>query len=167
MQNPVFRVYVNQVEVGALPEQEYRAIVAAATHTVKDDRRLYLAQAFNLVGCIYRLAKGVALLMPLLLFFAGVAGVLAAPGVMADTLTALRQATPTEVIDAMRIIVGVFGGMTIVSLALAACFTGHGFGYINQFKSAISERISLRIRAILEVAADGDVEVHVGKGFRL
>lgn len=164
MQNPgVCRVFVNQVEVGALPEQDYHNLVAEAKREVKGDRRLYLAQTVNLLGCIIRSAKITLFTIPMLLFLGVATGILFAPNVMADTVTALRQASSVEVIAAMRTIVLTFSAAAVLALALGAALTGYEFGYFNQFQSAISERISLRIRAIMEVAADGDVEVHIEK----
>jgi hypothetical protein len=168
MQNPgVFRVFVNQVDVGALPEQDYRAIVADAKRQVKGSRRVYLAQALNLIGCTWHLAKFFVLLMPLVSFFVVVFGVLAVPTEMAQALTLLRQMPAPELVAALRTLIWVFGILTSVAAGLTFAFTGYEFGYVNQFDSAINERISLRIRSILEVPAEGDVAVQVGKGFAL
>ncbi|WP_058048815.1 hypothetical protein [Janthinobacterium sp. Ant5-2-1] len=166
MQSSVCRVYVNQVEVGALPEQDYRSPVAEAQREVKNERRLYLAQAFNLIGCSYRVAKLTVFLLPLQLFFSVVAGLLFAPSMMAELLEAMRHASATEVIAAMRTLVQIWVIITIFLLFTVAMFSGNWFGYINQFTKAVGERISLRIRAILEVAADGVVEVNIGKSCR-
>ena len=93
---------------------------------------------------------------------------LIAPDLVTEMITFIRVATPGEITTKLRFLL-VFSGLVeiLLALPLAILVMRFRFGYINKFESAIRERISMRIRAILEVPAEGDVDVHVGKGFRV
>lgn len=167
MQNPgVFRVFVNQVDVGALPEQDYRAILSEAKREVKGDIRLYLAQALNLIGCLFRATKLFVQFMPVTMFLGGALALFAAPDEVEMLIAAIRAATPAEVTNCLRMML-LWTALGVTIILLAAVIAGYGFGYIDQFQSAIGERVNLRIRRLLEVPADGEMTVHVSPGFHL
>jgi len=169
MQNSnVFRVFVNKVDVGALPEQDYRSIISEITSEVKKDRRLILAQALNFVLCLLRFSTTLMRIVPVIIFAPLAVTLLIAPEMVTEMITVMRTATPADITNGLRLImITFFLPSLMIGISFVFVFTGHRFGYINQFENAINERISLRVRAILEVPAEGEVEVHVGKGFRV
>jgi hypothetical protein len=160
----VFRVYVNQVDVGAIPESEYRAIVAEANESVKEDNRLYLAQAINIGGCFIRLAFRVLELSPMVIFLGLVIGTSFTPDLIVDIVTSVRAASASQIVSFMQLL----GISSMFIAGFILLMGGNSFGYINQFDNAIASRISLRIREILEVAAEGEVSIEgVGKDSQL
>ena len=160
----VARVYVNQVEVGSLPMDQYRRIVDDVNAEVHGDRRLYLAQAFNLVKCAYRVVTLILKLALILFLLVLISGTLVAPDEITWLVAAMRNATPAEVTHGMRVALFVYSGLSAFLVLLAATFIGHRFGYVNQFKDSSGARINLRIREILEVPADGDMGISFADG---
>ena len=167
MSNAVFRVLVNQVEVGAIPEQDYRAIVATVTEQVKADRFLYLQQAGNLMYGTFVVVSTALKFVPVMLFLLFVGGVLGAPGMVTELIDQVRASTSAQVTQGLRQLVVWTGMLSVFSFPVAVLLTGYEFGFVNKFKSAKSERISFHIRALLEVPAEGEVAVLVDKDFRL
>jgi hypothetical protein len=161
MQNAIARVYVNQVEVGSLPADQYRRIVDEVRSEVNGDLRLYLAQAFNLARCVARFVIFILEFVPFFCFLTLTLLALATPNALTSLLAAISQATPAEMTQGIRMALLVLGGGSTFAFLLVSLIAGHGFGYINQFSSNIGTRISLRIREILKVPADGDMMIKV------
>lgn len=163
MAHPIVRVFVNQVEVGALPEPQYNKIVEEVERDVQGSYRLYFAQALHLILVGSRVIRFFLKMMLWLFLGAIVFGMFSAPDVMSEVIGAMRKATPTELVSGIQLMLKWGGFFGIVAMMLATMSPGFRFGYVNQFSSARATGLGRRIRTILEVSADGDMDIYVGE----
>lgn len=65
MSHAIARVFVNDVEIGSLPADQYQHILDAA----RRNRRLYASQTLNIALTLFRLTTKILRSIPFLLFF--------------------------------------------------------------------------------------------------
>lgn len=161
MASSVARVYLNDVEVGSLPSSQYEAIVKDA----RQDKRLYLRQALNVIATVLRFFINAYRYIPHAWFNLLVIVVIADslwPGLGSDFMAALMKMTKTEPkasLDVFRIALFWGFAFTSFSMLLGMASGSLTFGAVNEFDCAINRRI----RAILEVPAEGQMTVVVEK----
>ncbi|MBU9439112.1 hypothetical protein KTE91_28945 [Burkholderia multivorans] len=149
----IARVYVNDVEVGALPADQYNRIVK----DVRADRRLYVAQAMNYIGFVWRFVAHSLRFVPIFWFAALVVAEILGPSIVTDLIAAMRQATPTEVNHGICWMLG--AGMIFSMLTVSFCMFAGAYpsGLVDEFEA----KISRQIRSLLEVPAEGTMSVLV------
>lgn len=152
----IARVYVNQIEVGALPSAQYRAVVEQTRH----DWRLYVQQVFNVAfACLWFLIASFRL-VPTLLFIAGAAAAIWVPEEITASVIQLATITPEQLsqgIQRLLLWCTVFAVILHCSVFMMFFSGFHKFGYINVFDRAVNKQI----RRVLEVPAEGDMFVHI------
>ncbi len=147
------RVYVNDVEVGALPADQYRRVVA----DVRRNRWLYVAQLGNLLWALWSFIVMALRMMPIVFFMPLLAMTLLAPEMVTAMIATIRSATPEEITYSVRSYLSITFLLTLFSMFFTVIFTGVRFGYIDQFNLQVSQRL----RSLLEVPAEGNVMVVV------
>ena len=150
----VARVYVNEVEVGALPELQYRQVVVDAW--ARWD--LYGRQALNAVEVGARVAFAVVRLIPWVWFALVAIAAVLIPDQLATVFGTLAKGTPAEFVVALRS--GLGGGALLSAVAVGGgvALGGLKFGFVNEFDGFIAQRL----RQLLEEPADGRLQVRVG-----
>lgn len=154
----IARVYVNQVEVGALPATQYHAVVKQA----RRDWRLHVLQGFNVAAVLVRFLLTSLRLVPLLWFMVAVLLGIWYPDSITEFVASFPTLSPSQVSQSFQHMLLWSTFVTGVSLMLRAALTGSSagfqpYGYINMIDRAVSRRI----REILEVPAEGDMMVTV------
>lgn len=150
----IARIFVNRIEVGTVPADLYEKIVKQA----KRDWRLYVSQGFNLVAVAFRFFVVTLRLTPWLWFIASAGLVLLAPDILGEIFAALTKATPAELANEYRKAV-MYGPVAVAAMLLAGMLMGFGskYGYIDRFGEVVGERL----RSLLEVPAEGTVDVFI------
>lgn len=149
----IARVFVNEIEVGALPADQYNKIVK----TVRTDRRLYVAQALNYFNVAWRFLVLTLRFVPVLWFIMLVLAEIIQPSSVTDFIASMRQATPAEVNHA---ICWALGAGWIFSMVVVTFCMGLGVyptGVVDEFDG----KINRHIRSLLEVPAEGTMTVIV------
>lgn len=165
MQSGVARVYVNAVEVGSLPTDQYRRIV----NETKKDRRIYFRQAVNISFSALRFLIYSFRNIPFAWFMFFVVVVLAdsiSPGFGTDFLHAIMAITKVELnasLDAFRIALFWGFAFTTFSFLLGVASGALDFGAVNEFDLAVNQKI----REILEVPTEGPVTVLIEENSNL
>lgn len=150
MSSSIARIHINGVEVGSLPLETYKSIVSG----VRKDRRLHLALALNIVGGAMRI------LLAGLRHAPWIAGALvglfavAAPEFFTQFLVELKAADPVEITQLL-------GVSAKTAFWMASCGSVFIVLIKTQFRNPIDDAISLKIRKVLEVPAEGRIRVHV------
>ncbi|MGP5511898.1 hypothetical protein [Pseudomonas helleri] len=135
-------VSVNGISVGQISEHDMESIY----RSVRRDKRLWLAQGFQVVKGAFNAAVAALKLTPLTLFGYAVVGAMMEPAKLNQALTT----TPAEVFLAGTIISFAFSCFAVL---VASLFERRVFGFIDQF----AQERARRIRVLLNVAADGEV----------
>lgn len=154
----IARVYVNHIEVGALPAAQYHAFV----QQVRRDWRLHICQGLNVVGAIVRFLLTALRLVPYLWFLLATALILWQPDSITEFITALPNFTPSQLSEGFRRILAWSIFFTACSsmfrITLIGQFSGFKeYGYVN----VIDREVSHRIREVLEVPAEGYMRVEI------
>jgi uncharacterized membrane-anchored protein len=145
------RVYVNNVEVGALPVEHYRRMVAE----VRKERWLYLAQLGNLLSVAMNILTMMLRMFPILLCAPLLAMAALSPETMTAVIELLRTAAAAEITHTLQSYLSIITLLTFFSVFIAAVFSNFRFGYVDQFDLRINERL----RTLMEVPAEGSVTV--------
>lgn len=161
MTTEIARIYVNNIEVGALPASQYESIVSDA----RNDRRIYLRQVLNVLGVLFRFLVTSFEYIPQAWFGMLVAIVIGdsiSPGFGAGLITEIEKlfkVGQVGLLDAVRM--ALFWGYTfaLTGSLFAMAFGRMTFGAVNEFDSSINRRI----REILEVPSEGQMTVVVEK----
>lgn len=154
MTSEVARVFVNEVEVGALPAEQYRQIVK----DVRRDKRLILAQSLNYGHVAYMFFAKTVLRWPVTLLACVALLEVSTPATVVDMITMIRAATPTEANGAMGLILG--WSWVVSCLFEAGCrlvWNRHS-GLIDCF----DESVNFRIRSLLQEPVEGRLSVVIG-----
>jgi hypothetical protein len=155
MSAAIARVFVNSVEVGSLPVEQYQEIV----RQTRADKRLYVGQALSALNVLFRFLVKALLMVPVFYFFLFVLLEMGGPSNVTDFITAMRQATPAEVEHAIRMMLGWGFEFSAVLVFMAYGLGGYSTGYVDPF----DVRIAGRIRSLLEVPAEGVLTVEIPK----
>ncbi|VVE18395.1 MULTISPECIES: hypothetical protein [Pandoraea] len=153
MANAIARVYVNDIEVGALPADQYDKIV----NTVRANRRIYVVQAVNYCSVLWRFLTSSLRRVPILWFVMLVAAEVFAPSSVTNVIAVLRQATPALLNQQLCSLIWTGWLFSMVIHAVYIAFFSYPMGYVNEFEA----RISRHIRSLLEVPAEGTMMVIV------
>lgn len=147
----IARVQVNGIEVGSLPRETYDLIVKS----VKEDRRLYLSYAVNVIAGLWRILLLLLRSVPWLLFVMFLLLVMFDPNSFTALITELRTADPAEITKAVQqlLIYSWFILCGALPIAIVLCPSTYSFN--NPF----SEAVSHRIRSMLEVPTEGQLTV--------
>jgi len=153
----VARVEVNGIEVGSLPVDLYNGIV----QEVRSDKSLYLKELRTAFVAVGRLIA----FLPVMIVMAGMALIVFQPETVADALAALMKATPQQIAHALRMVVIVISVVSALAYVLALglvslrsrAFKTNG----RQLPAVFDREINRRIRALLEVPAEGDMTVTI------
>ncbi|MGY6257273.1 hypothetical protein ACXIVK_27830 [Paraburkholderia caledonica] len=153
MANAIARVYVNDIEVGTLPADQYNKIVKM----VRADRRLYVAQAMNYFKVLLRCLFLTIRYVPTALFFALFLFEITSPSSVTDVIVGMRQSTPEAVNHGVCWLLGT-GWIVSMLFVVVGMFDGvFPTGAVDQF----DRKISHHIRSLLEVPAQGKMMVVV------
>ncbi|PAB33102.1 hypothetical protein CC202_09440 [Pseudomonas savastanoi] len=135
-------VSVNGITIGQISEQDMDTIY----RSVRRDKRLWLAQGFQVVKGAVNAAVAALKLTPLTLFGYAVVGAMIEP----DKLNQALTTTPAEVFLAGTAISFAFSCFAVF---ITAMFQRHVFGFRDQF----GQERARRIRVLLNEPADGEV----------
>ncbi|MGL0788774.1 hypothetical protein [Xanthomonas translucens] len=148
----IARVSINGIDVGSLPADQYRRIVAES----RRDWRLWVAQSLAWAAVILRLVSLVLQVMAVcwLLFIPLLA--LLAPADLTAMIATLAKTPPAEITKGIRTLLTFFIGLGVLAMFMAPIFTPSLVQpLVNHFDRAISRRI----RELLEVPTEGDIRV--------
>ncbi len=150
----IARIFVNRIEVGTVPADLYEKIVKQA----KRDWKLYVSQGFNLVAVAFRFFVDTLRLTPWLWFITSAGLAVLAPDILGDVFAALSKATPAELANEYRKAV-MYGPLGVSAMLLAGMAGGFGskYGFVDRFGEVVGERL----RALLEVPAEGSIDVFI------
>lgn len=147
---PIWRVSVNSVIVGTIPDSHYAAI----QHSIWLDIRTYLAQLTNLGQVLYRITNTLFVAIPLGVFWCGLLCFFFAPNTFVSILAELQQATPAQIVAGTHTLMGLLVISSIMLIAVAVA-TGLSFGFTNCFDLAVNKAV----RAAVDCAADGETSL--------
>ena len=150
----IARVYVNQVEVGSVPEGQYKSIVAASHR----NWRLYVLQFFNILTTAYRFLVKTLQFVPVVWFVVFIWVLVIDPSEMTAFVTKLSELSPEQITSALRRAFDM-GLMTAVFFQGVALAISGKASSIFSFHNAFDSDINYRLRKILEVPAEGDLTV--------
>lgn len=156
MSNAIARVYVNDVDIGSLPADQYKNIVIE----IRRDRRLWVAQILNLLAVAFRFVAMLMKVLPFFLFYVTLLGVLFAPESISEIMVYIQSATPDEIVQRMRQVIVASLFLSFLIMLISSIVSGYRYGYANQFDKDINKRI----RNILEVPTEGDMRVSIISG---
>jgi len=153
MGTAIARVYVNDIEVGALPADKYKKIV----REVRADRRLYVIQAANYLWAAWHFVAHSLRFVPVFWFIALIVAEVLGPSEVTAFIGAMRQATPAEVNNGICWMLG--AGLLFSMLFVFFCM------FVGKYPSGITDefggKINRQIRSLLEVPAEGTMKVVV------
>lgn len=156
METAIARVYVNDVEVGSMPEAQYRAII----DEVHANRWLRVRELLNGVWQMVRAIAWAIARMPVWLLGVVCVLLVALPQEHLTTLIEqLRGADAAQLTADLRTALLAIVGPSV--FGLAAWRIGYGPGADAELHQ---REIDDRIRAIMECPAEGRVRVHIHKG---
>ncbi|MFZ6774572.1 hypothetical protein ACO0LB_17855 [Undibacterium sp. SXout7W] len=155
MTSSIARVFINHVEVGSVPLDTYRDLVAGSWKTP----RLYLAQMLNLLYVIIKFGIGFVTALPVLVFGCVGAAAWLAPDELQKSFTFLQTCTAAELVLLIQHIGSPLFVIYIMIQGFRGTVSNTSFGFINQF-SAYTNR---QLRLMLEMPVEGDVIVIEGK----
>lgn len=149
----VAHVYVNDIEVGSLPAEQYENIVKQSKRNVW----LYVKQIVNLARVTWGLAIYALKSVPWIIFFLFVLASVFVPNDLAQCIDNIKNSNSLELVQVFK---SGFSMVYMIICILCGCTIGISdrFGLLG-YKSYFDEAISLQIRQILEVPADGRIEV--------
>lgn len=146
----IARVFVNRIEVGAVPLAQYQSIEKRASR----DWRLYVAQGFNLLSVSLKFAFAAMLSLPALWLVAAVAWAWLGPDSMLRTLSELGTITPESLREGVSGLMARSVALTLAfHLLYASVFGFHRYGFKNIFEDDVNRRV----REVLEVPAEGNL----------
>jgi hypothetical protein len=152
----IAHVYVNNIEVGALPASQYREICTRSRKTWQ----LYVLQVLNMIKVVLRMSFTAFRDIPWLYFFLAALGVVClADSEWQGIIDAVRGLSLSEALGYARkaLLYGwtfnMFAHLTEILLTSSAS----RYGFTNHLDAAIGQEL----RRILEVPAEGDVMVIV------
>lgn len=146
----IARVFVNRIEVGAVPLAQYQALEKRAHR----DWRLYVAQGFNLLRVFLKFAFAAIVSLPALWLVAVVAWAWLGPDSVLLALSELRTITPESLREGVSELLARSVALTLVfHLLHAAVFGFHRYG----FKDIFEDEVNQRVREVLEVPAEGNL----------
>ncbi|CAD0264219.1 hypothetical protein DENIT_20106 [Pseudomonas veronii] len=135
-------VNVNGVAVGELSPQQVDEINQA----VKQEKRLYVSQGLNILGCVLRGGSAAAQLSPVILVVVALLMAIDSPA----QFNAHLNENPAGFVA-----VGILASLLVsgITACLAAAFGVTSYGFINHFTA----RKHFKIRQILRIPADGNI----------
>lgn len=148
----IARVYVNQVEVGSLPTDQYNSIAKEA----RKDVRVWISQGMNVFMATFRFVVDSLRLAPWACFLLSVLLLATSPDLLTHFFTVMATATPAEATKLYGL--AVFSGsvMAIFSNLVGIAFGWQSpYGYVNEVDRVINQKV----RQILEVPAVGDMTI--------
>lgn len=154
MNSRVARVYVNNIEVGSLPADQYEQIIKNSKRNWKN----YISQAFNILWVSWRIGVRIILTVPVIWFMVAFLSVIFDETILTTIFTAIQTNSPEQNTQYFKNTLNISVLISSLSIFLSSIFIGaRSFGYVNLFDLAINRKI----REILEVPTDGDVNVTV------
>lgn len=151
----VARVYVNGIEVGSMPTDQYKALVKEQNWRIW----LHVKGIFNVFTFSYNVASRIAMATSIVIISILLVTCAVAPEGAAELINQLRQTEPKIIAAFMQrfvllaLVAVTFG--TLLDIALHPAL----YGYINH----IDLEINRKIRQLLEVPAEGDMRVEIEK----
>lgn len=144
-------VYVNDVEVGSLPTEQYYQLVKE----VRRQKMLYFLQALNMANVAARLVFVWLQLAAILgaIIVCGLA--LSGTATLTEVFSSVQAAPPKALAQTVHHIAVFCLSMASVGVVLLSAVGRLDSGYVNQF----NRTISLRLRQLMEVPAEGTVQV--------
>lgn len=153
MNTSIARVWVNDIEVGSLPLATYKAV----QESVKREKRLYLAFAWEFLCAFFRAFGALFRNVPWVTFALLMAMALFDPASFTGLIADLRTADPESVTKGVRVLLQTSFLITFLCIFMAVLTAGRKFGFKNPFDAALSRRI----RSLLEVPTDGELTIMV------
>ena len=154
------RVYANDVDVGTLTTDKYKAICAEA----KRDWMLYLAQGLNCGYVAFRMMCNLLRVVPILIFWLLILDALYDPDGFTEIINGLVKEPAVFASDFLRLAIQIAVPMIAIiaiSFALFGHAAGRAFGFVDVFDSAINKRIrqtlKLPVNADLKIVEDVEV----------
>jgi hypothetical protein len=148
----IARLFVNDVEVGSLPEEQYLSILGQ----VKSEHRHYLMAVLRLLWSGWSaIMVALGCFSPLLITIVALL-VWGAPNESAEFIDSVQKATPLQIVELLKILLTAFFMLSLVVLG-TMIFVGYNFGYISPWKDARNKRL----RRVMEVPTKGDFVVVV------
>ena len=137
-----WEVMVNNVRVGTITDAEYATLEQAAL----TDWRVHWAQGRSVVKALVRTGEMLILMVPVALFWLGLAIVFADPEAAIGVVEALRAAPGSEIVTVIdryaRSVMLVF----FFALAILALFASPRLGFRNMYREEVGERVRRRVR---------------------
>lgn len=144
-------VEVNQVKVGSIADSDYALI----RYGVFSDVRVYFAQVLNLLRVGVNAFEYCFRVIPIGLFWIGVALAVFSPETISSVLASLQGATAESIKHAVSMSGSVLVMMMMLSVVCHWMFGLSRFGFINRF----DEAIGTAVRKHCGVAADGSIQL--------
>lgn len=145
----IWHVEINQVKAGTVTDADFARICLC----IFADFRLYIAQVANLLRVALNWFAFCSWLIPLWLFWGGIALAIFSPEAVNAVVSALQRATPSDI---RHTVTSGISFLTIMMILMACVHWVLGlssFGFINRF----DEAIATAVRKHCGVAAEGSV----------
>ncbi|MBC3214778.1 hypothetical protein [Serratia fonticola] len=155
--NGVAIIKVNDIDVGAMPEEQYQSIVRA----VKKGWRNWILFAFSLFRYVFKIAnvflnyfiKTIAVLVVFFLISSALS-----PENVTAFISSLNIATPADITAVLRDVSYLSLQISVLSFSVKCFFLRDSkFTYVSPFENAINNKI----RAVMEVPANGYVTITI------
>lgn len=147
----ISHVYVNNIEVGSLPAEQYNAIVKQ----VKSTPWLYVRQGINTVWVAFCLAIWALRVTPWVWFIFFLFFSVAEKQAVIDFISTVKSANSAELVQLIKL-----GFAYSYPMAFIACFVAEGLkGKLTGYRNYFDDAISFKIRRLLEVPAEGPIDV--------
>lgn len=146
----MWNVYMNGVDVGKVSDSQYAAMQRIVFH----DRRIALAQFFNLGHMALVVVEKLFVAVPLLVFWAAVALAIFSPESYTDMAREFQKAESAVITSA---------ALSLLQLSLTVMFIAVGgmviMGYRFGFRNHYSEAVNRLLRQHCNTPADGAVDL--------
>ena len=151
----IAKIYVNNIEVGSVPADLYLQIL----NRVRNDYRIKLKQALNIVGTALSIMSAAVNLIPTLCIVSVLMIGVIDPLALIETAKNLATVTPTGLRQAIVKLLYGCGTIALIYIGAFAALSGKFSRY--GYRDFQEEEINYRLRHLLEVPAEGGMKVCV------
>lgn len=155
----IVKIFINEVEVGSIPEEQYLQIVKDVRFELRSDVRTPIKSLLSVLKTFlkFALTTSKVAFFGLAILAAGL--VLMQPNIVAEVIREIIGWEPGFLANAMQRFLFIWIGLCLCLTGIGAAMLQHNFGYKDTYTEDFNYRKALRIREILEVPATGDLDV--------
>lgn len=164
MNSYVCRVFVNDIEVGSIPQSDYRKIVLEASEEIKSHFRLLITlQTLNITACLFKIFVRILRAAPVVLTAALLFCAYFESDQMAILLSAVQSSKSADAASILKNLSSIiFCTTSILVMGYSIAFD-NTLGFVNQFDERKTQVVNYRVRSLLEVATEGRLHVEITK----